>query len=86
MRGKIPTFLVNALMADQLNRIMAMIEHFLSLRPLDDFEEEDGRTLGELFVLKRSEEKHKHNDETAAHVRCRILFEKMLALRELGER
>jgi hypothetical protein len=83
--GSLPLWLTRSGLGSALAYVTEIQAHFLSLRRLDQWDEEDGRAVGEILVVKTDAEKYREKGETLVEARVRGLMEKHKGLRELGE-
>jgi len=85
--GDVPSFILNFGVVRQLERsVTAIQEFFQELRGLEEWDEDDGRAVGEVMCIKTKAEKHHQKGESKAGARMRDLFKKHKGLREIAEK
>jgi len=84
--GNIPSFVANLFLALSAAKVSEIQEHFQSLRKVEDWDEDDGRAVGEAMCIRTRAEKHHLSDESRVGARLRVLFKKHRGLREVAEK
>jgi len=85
--GRVPSFVVNAQVGSNLRRITVIQEYFQALRGLEEWDAEDGRSVGEVMCVKtKAERSGRIKGETKVGARVRGMFERYVGLKEAGER
>jgi hypothetical protein len=82
--GALPTWLVNSWMGSSLAWVAEIQEHFQSLRRLEQWDEGDCKSVGEIVMVKKNEEKRREKGETKVEARMRHLFKKYKGLEEIN--
>jgi hypothetical protein len=86
--GNIPAFVANSFMTRNVSFPMQIQEYFEKLRPLSEWDEKDGRAVGEALLIKVDAENKKVRaaDVSWEAARMRALFAQYRGLKEAGER
>ena len=84
--GRVPAFVTNLYMKSSLAYVTAVQVHFQALRRLVEFDEEDGKAVGEVLVTKTDAEQHHGKGETRVEARVRAMTETHEGLRELRQK
>jgi hypothetical protein len=84
MGGSFPSFLVNMYIDASLGYVSKVRDYFQSLRESARWDEEDGKAVGEVMVIKSKEEENLKNGETKVDARIREMFERYKGLNEIG--
>jgi hypothetical protein len=82
----IPRWIAVKMLASRLSRAQDIQEHFQSLRGLGQWDEEDGRAVGEVMLIKARGELHREKAESQIDARMRLLLKKYRGLREVHEK
>ena len=84
--GQIPAFLMNRGLGRSLSTITDIQEHFQEMRSLSEWDENDGRCVGEVMCIKSKAEKHGGKGESKIQRRVAELWRKHKALQEVGDK
>jgi hypothetical protein len=84
--GQVPSFVTNLYMKSSLAYVTAVQVHFQALRRLVEFDEEDGKAVGEVLVTKTDAEQHHGKGETRMEARVGVIMENHKGLKELREK
>ena len=84
--GRVPALVTNLYMKSSLAYVTAVPVHFQALRRLVEFDEEDGKAVGEVLVTKTDAEQHHGKGETRMEARVGVIMENHKGLKELGEK
>jgi hypothetical protein len=82
--GAIPLWIANTYVGANLAFVQEIQEYFQALRGLELWDEEDGKAIGELAVIRSEAENHREKGETNMDARLRELFKKQKGLKEIG--
>jgi len=84
--GDVPSFLMNNYTARNLGSVTAIQEYFQALRKLEEWDEDDGRVVGEVLCIKTTAEKRRETGESKVGARLRGLFERLKGLKQIAEK
>jgi hypothetical protein len=82
--GAVPAFMMSFYTAKNLKKVTEVQQYFQALRGMEEYDEGDGKAVGEIMVVKTKKEKHPDKGETKVDARMRLLFEKYKGLKEIG--
>jgi hypothetical protein len=82
--GSVPSWAMNLYIGSNLSYVYEIREKFQALRGLEQWDEGDGKAVGEIVVIKTKEETHRQKGETKVGARMRVMFEKYRGLKEVS--
>jgi hypothetical protein len=82
--GRVPNWISRLYIGVNLRRVTEIQEFFQSLRRLEQWDEEDSKTVGEIIVTETKAEKHHEKGGTKYDARVQELFGKYKGLKEIG--
>jgi hypothetical protein len=86
MGGGVPVWVMNFYLKMNLTLTCKIQTFFQALRRLEQWNEEDGRAVGEIMVVKTKAEQHREKGETKVDARMRELFKRDRGLKEIGDK
>jgi len=84
--GRLPSWLANSWIGSSLSFVTEIQEYFQALRRLEEWDEEDGRCVGEAMCMQTLSEKYPENGESKQRARMRALFKQYKGLEEIAEK
>jgi hypothetical protein len=85
MGGTVPKWAMNMFSVRSMTVTLRMKFHFTGLVPLEEYNEDIGKEIGDYMLVKTRQEKMMQGD-TLAERRVAVVFEGMLGLRELRDK
>jgi hypothetical protein len=83
--GQVPRWVSNLYIASNLARVTDIQMYFQSLRGLAQWDEQDGKDVGEIMAMRTKAEKYHERGETKIGARIRELFERDKGLGEISK-
>jgi hypothetical protein len=84
--GNIPAWVNNFYMQNNLSLTYKVANFFQNLRGLEEWDEDDGRAVGEIMVVSTKAERHHDRQESRVEARLRKMFESDRGLKGAGRK
>jgi len=84
--GTIPAWVMTAGMSGEMARVTQVQEFFQESRGVAEWDEDDGRAVGEVMCIKTKAERYREKGESKVGARMRALFKKQKGLKQVAEK
>jgi hypothetical protein len=81
--GRVISAMIELYLKQNLRRTYDLHSYFQAIRGLEQWDADDGKSVGEIMVVKTKEESHHKKGETKVGARMRLLFKKQRGLRSI---